>query len=97
MKTNVNVTSDKLGELGFTLSSTVDLLELLLDDVECNAPGKQWNENENVTRTVVFGRRAPYIHALALASSKMIKEVRTEIEKIEKLFECAELQGSVSE
>lgn len=90
------VNSNTLVELCFTLGSSVDLLEMLLDNVERNAPGKQWSESENATRSVVFGHNAPYIHALALASSKMIKEVRTEIEKIEKLFECAELQGSES-
>lgn len=96
MNSNVNITSSKLGELGFILGNSADLLEMLLDNVERNAPGKQWSESENATRSVVFGHNAPYIHALALASSKMIKEVRTEIEKIEKLFECAELQGSES-
>ncbi len=94
-KTDV-VNSSKLGELGFTLGSTADLLEMLLDNVERNAPGKQWSESENATRSVVFGHNAPYIRALALASSKMIKEVRTEIERIEKLFERAELQGNES-
>lgn len=95
-KTDV-VNSNKLGELGFILGSSADLLGMLLDDVERNAPGKQLSESENVTRSVVFGHYAPYIHALALTSSKMIKEVRTEIERIEKLVERAELQGSVSE
>lgn len=85
------VNSNTLVELCFTLGSSVDLLEMLLDNVERNAPGKQWSESENATRSVIFGHNAPYIHALALASSKMIKEVRTEIEKIEELFESSEL------
>ncbi len=91
MNANETVNSNTLGILDFTLGSTLDLLDLLLDDIERNAPGKQWDENENVTRSVVFGHRAPYIHALALASSKMIKEVQTEFEKIEKIVESAEL------
>lgn len=95
-KTDV-VNSNKLGDLGVTLGSTLDLLNLLLDDIEKNAPGKQWDSEENSVRAELFGHGAPYLRALALASSKMIKEVLTEIERIEKLFERAELQGSVSE
>ena len=96
MDSNVNVISSTLVELGFTLGSSADLLEMLIDNVERNAPGKQWSDSENATRSVVFGHSAPYIHALALASSKMIKEVQAELEKIEKIYERAELQGRES-
>lgn len=94
-KTDV-INSNKLGDLGITLGSTLDLLDLLLDDIEKNAPGKQWDSEENSVRAELFGHGAPYLRALALASSKMIKEVQTEIEEIKKMTELAELKRGLT-
>lgn len=70
-----------------TLDSTLDLLALLIEEIDSEGPHKGLNQKEQATRATILGFRAPFLRALALASSTMIKEVYSELESIQKLNE----------
>ena len=70
-----------------TLDSTLDLLALLIEEIDSEGPREGLSQKEQATRATILGFRAPFLRALALASSTMIKEVQSELENIKKLNE----------